>query len=76
MAGGIVPTSTHGHLKFVCPREIKSDCHIASTDTTRDHGRTAVNEGIEPAAGHVVFGIRGADDGASQRTPQLIQTLI
>jgi hypothetical protein len=55
VAGGIVPTPAHSYLKFMHPREIESSCDIVSIFTTRDHGWSAVDEGIEAMACFVVF---------------------
>src|SRR5215212_3426521 len=40
VTGGIMPASTHGNLKLICPCKIKSDCDITSTDTTCNDRRT------------------------------------
>jgi hypothetical protein len=60
-------TSTHGDLKLVRPCKIESDRDIVSIFTACDHGRSAVDEGIEAAAGCVVFGRCRIDHSASQR---------
>ena len=76
MSGRVVPASAHGHLQALLPCEVEGGRHIASAEATRDHGRPAVDEGVEAAARRVVSGIRGADDGAGQRPPQLGQALV
>jgi hypothetical protein len=76
MASGIVPTAAHSYLEFVRPCKIESNYDITSGDTTGDHRWPAINEGIEATASCVVLGVRGADDDASQRTPQLVQALV
>ena len=71
-----MPASAHGDLELVRPCEIESGRDIAGADAARDHRRPAVDERVEAAARCVVLGVRGADDGAGQRTPQLVQVLV
>jgi hypothetical protein len=66
VTSGIVSTSSHGYFELVCPREIESNRDIFSTNTSGDHCRMTVNEGIETAARCVVVGVRRDDYRTSQ----------
>jgi hypothetical protein len=49
VSGGVVPTSAYGDLQRVRPGEVKGPRHVAGIETSHDHGRPAVDQGVEAA---------------------------
>ncbi len=68
----IVPASPNGNFQVVRAREIECGRDITRTGAARDHRRAPIDECVEAASSRVVLGILGADDGAGQRAPQLV----
>jgi len=58
------------------PRERERGRDIAGAGAAHDHRRPAVDQRVEAAPSCVVPGVGGADAGAGQRAPQLIQALV
>jgi hypothetical protein len=70
VSGGVVPTSAHGDLQRVRLGEVKGPRHVAGIETTQDHGRPAVDTGVEAAARRIEPGICGGEHRAAKRSPQ------
>jgi hypothetical protein len=73
--GGVVPTSAHGDLQRVRPGEGKGPPHVADIETTHDHGRPTVDQGVEAAARRTEPFVCGGEHGAANRSPQLGQAV-
>ena len=75
VAGRVVTASAHCDLELVRAREVECGRDVARAGAARDDRGPAVDERVEAAARGVVPGVGGADDGAGQRPPQLVQAL-
>ena len=55
---------------------MQRDGDVRCSRTAHDHGRAAVDERVEAAAGRVVACIRLVDDGPGERVPQLDEIVL
>jgi hypothetical protein len=70
-----VPASANGDLQLVGACEVERGGDVGSAHASRDHGRPAVDVGVEAAAGRVVVGVVGRKHAPGERAPQFFEVV-